>query len=185
MDHAHVSKIPKNIDLKLGGKHLNSLDFLNKFVKEFPNIQQIDLANNQVSNKEMLKLADTLRTNPHIQDIKVKGNKANRETKAFMEKELAKNKKIMELQVPSNVLGDSVNPGLLTLDLKGKGLVEASWLSKMMADYNFLQELNLSDNNLGPKGAQDVADMIVDNAQRGHTIRKVNISDNNIGAQGL
>ena len=55
----------------------------------------------------------------------------------------------------------------------------------MMADYNFLEVLNLSKNNLGPKGAQDVADMIIDNVERGHTIKKVDISENNIGAEGL
>ena len=55
----------------------------------------------------------------------------------------------------------------------------------MMTGFQFLEELNLSNNNLGPKSAQDVADMIFDYASRGHIIKKVDISDNNIGAQGL
>ena len=35
---ASVSHINKNISLKLGGKGLKRLDFLNKFVREFPNV---------------------------------------------------------------------------------------------------------------------------------------------------
>ena len=92
----------------------------------------------------------------------------------------------MELQsnIPDN-FSISQNPATATLNLGGKGFSEAKWLSKMMADYNFLEVLNLSNNNLGPKGAKDVANMIVENVSRGHIIKKVDISENNIGAQGL
>ena len=41
--------------------------------------------------------------------------------------------------------------------------MDAKFLTKMLTDYTFLQELNLSNNNLGPEGAQDVADMIIEN----------------------
>ena len=137
----------------------------------------------------MHKMYETLKANKHIQDIKYKaGNKVSGETKAFMKAELAKNKKIMDVlgvNAAADELSGPANPNLTTINLRGKGLVEASWLSKMMSDYNFLQELNLSNNNLGPEGAQDVAAMIIDNAERGHTIKKVDISDNNIGPSGL
>ena len=41
--------------LSLEGKSLKQLDFLTKFVREFPRIQHIDLNNNAISNIEMEK----------------------------------------------------------------------------------------------------------------------------------
>ena len=90
-------QVNKNISLKLGGKGLKSLDFLNKFVREFPNVNEIDVANNQVGTKEMMKLFGELKKNKNITNINAKGNRVNRETKNFMLEELKKNKMIMDL----------------------------------------------------------------------------------------
>jgi len=94
------SQVNKNISLKLGGKGLKSLDFLNKFVREFPNVNEIDVANNKVGTKEMMKLFGELKKNKNITNINAKGNRVNRETKNFMLEELKKNKMIMDLQSP-------------------------------------------------------------------------------------
>mmetsp|Transcript_40162 Transcript_40162/g.52631 ORF Transcript_40162/g.52631 Transcript_40162/m.52631 type:complete len:83 (-) Transcript_40162:154-402(-) len=61
--------------LSLHNKKLKRLDFLTKFVREFPRIQHIDLGNNAISNNEMEKFMSTLERNEHIQKIDVGGNK--------------------------------------------------------------------------------------------------------------
>ena len=70
---------------------------MNKFVREFPNVNEIDVANNKVGTKEMTKLFGELKKNKNITNINVKGNRVNRETKNFMLEELKKNKMIMDL----------------------------------------------------------------------------------------
>ena len=55
----------------------------------------------------------------------------------------------------------------------------------MMTKIKDLDELNLSDNNLDSKAASDIANMLVENHEKNHTIKKLDISSNNIGADGL
>ena len=86
-----ANKINKNISLSLGGKNLKRLDFLSKFVREFPNVQSIDLAHTKVSNREMQKLTETLKDNRYITELQTKGTSINRETRQFMQEELRKN----------------------------------------------------------------------------------------------
>ena len=46
--------------LSLDNKSLKRLDFLTKFVREFPRIQHIDLGNNAISNNEMERFMETV-----------------------------------------------------------------------------------------------------------------------------
>ena len=46
--------------LMLRSKSLKKLDFLTKFLKEFPKIQHIDLRNNDINKGEMEKFMRTL-----------------------------------------------------------------------------------------------------------------------------
>ena len=52
--------------LTLKNKSLKKLDFLTKFVREFPNIKHIDLGNNAIGNEEMEKFMGALETNDKI-----------------------------------------------------------------------------------------------------------------------
>ena len=52
--------------LILTNKSLKKLDFLTKFVREFPNIKHIDLGNNAIGNEEMEKFMGALETNDKI-----------------------------------------------------------------------------------------------------------------------
>ena len=58
-------------------------------------------------------------------------------------------------------------------------------MKNLMSKIKDLDELNLSDNNLDSKAASDIANMLVENHERSHTIKKLDISNNNIGADGL
>ena len=58
-------------------------------------------------------------------------------------------------------------------------------MKNLMSKIKDLDELNLSDNNLDSKAASDIANMLVENHEGGHTIKKLDISNNNIGADGL
>ena len=58
-------------------------------------------------------------------------------------------------------------------------------MKNLMPKIKELDELNLSDNNLDSKAASDIANMLVENFDREHTIKKLDISSNNIGADGL
>jgi hypothetical protein len=44
-----------------------------------------------------------------------------------------------------------------TVDLKGQGLKDVSFIAKALNNLTFLEYLDLSDNNLGNKGAKQVA----------------------------
>ena len=52
--------------LTLKNKSLKKLDFLTKFVREFPNIKHMDLGNNAIGNEEMEKFMGALETNDKI-----------------------------------------------------------------------------------------------------------------------
>ena len=68
-----------------------------------------------------------------------------------------------------------------TVDLKGQGLKDVSFIAKALNNLTFLEYLDLSENNLGNKGAKQVAQMIKDNS----SIKKINLSKNKIGVDGL
>jgi len=77
-------------------------------MRECPNVENIDLGDNQISNLEMTNFAKSLKTNRHVSEIKFQGNKnITRNTKAMMQSELKKNKQITEYNVDSlfNVAG--------------------------------------------------------------------------------
>ena len=85
----------QNLRLSLSHHSLKELNFLTKFVREFPKIQHIDLGDNEISNHEMEKFMGTLEENRHIQDIEIGGNKnIAGYLKSKMELELKKNKQI-------------------------------------------------------------------------------------------
>ena len=86
--------IGTSLKLTLKNKSLKKLDFLTKFVREFPNIKHIDLGNNAIGNDEMEKFMGALETNDKIQDIEIGGNKIGANLKSRMQKELDKNKQI-------------------------------------------------------------------------------------------
>ena len=58
--------IGTSLKLTLKNKSLKRLDFLTKFVREFPNIKHIDLGNNAIGNDEMEKFMGALETNDKI-----------------------------------------------------------------------------------------------------------------------
>ena len=71
--------------LMLKSKSLKKLDFLTKFLKEFPKIQHIDLRNNDINKGEMEKFMRTLEQNRHIQKIDIGGNKVGGQIKSRMQ----------------------------------------------------------------------------------------------------
>jgi hypothetical protein len=76
----------------LKGKNLKSLKFLSKFVREFPNISDIDIGGNKIDNDEMKAFTSELVHNRHIQNIQTGNIGMSGQTKRLMQKELEKNK---------------------------------------------------------------------------------------------
>ena len=105
--------------LTLKNKSLKKLDFLTKFVREFPNIKHIDLGNNAIGNEEMEKFMGALETNDKIQDIEIGGNKIGATLKARMQKELDKNKQINGL-IEHRMFQESAERGKHTINLRDK-----------------------------------------------------------------
>ena len=66
-----------------------------------------------------------------------------------------------------------------TLDLKGKSLTDKDMpdVIATLTAYPFINEVNLSNNNIGPTGAKYIA-------KHNRTAKKVNLSLNNLGASG-
>ena len=181
----HAQKKHCNVQLTLDGLKLKKLDFLTKFVREFPRIQHIDLGNNAITNKEMQKFMDTaLKGNAHIQQIDVGGNKIGGQIKDLMKKELQKNKAINGLVNEETAQAlPGVKSGRHTLILKDKGVDDISFINKLMLndDFAFLQVLDLSGNSRADSGAKQVADLLRDN----NTIKKLDISKNSFTVVGL
>lgn len=46
--------INKDISLELAGKGLQRIDFLNKFLKEFPHVSSIDIEYNRIENTDFI-----------------------------------------------------------------------------------------------------------------------------------
>ena len=46
--------INKDISLELAGKGLQRIDFLNKFLKEFPQVSSIDIEYNRIENTDFI-----------------------------------------------------------------------------------------------------------------------------------
>ena len=64
------NKIKQNkIELQLKGLNLTKLDFLEKFIREFPKIHHIDVTRNQIGNQEMKRLLKIVQKNQYIQDV--------------------------------------------------------------------------------------------------------------------
>jgi hypothetical protein len=61
--------------LSLRGKNLTSLDFLSKFMRENPNIANIDLGDNPITDKEMQRFTIGIKKNLNIKEIELDGIK--------------------------------------------------------------------------------------------------------------
>ena len=61
--------------LTLRGKNLTSLDFLAKFMRENPNIGDIDIGENPLTDKEMQKFTKNVQVNKQIRNIALDGIK--------------------------------------------------------------------------------------------------------------
>ena len=79
--------------LTLRGKNLTSLDFLAKFMRENPNIGDIDLGDNPLTDKEMQKFStNVMNNNQAIRNIGMDGIKNLKSgTKTIIQRELDKN----------------------------------------------------------------------------------------------
>jgi hypothetical protein len=59
----------------LKGKNLTSLDFLSKFIRENPQIEDIDLGDNPLTDFELHKFSEDIAKNKSIKNIGLKGLK--------------------------------------------------------------------------------------------------------------
>jgi len=146
----------KTQTLSLQHQNLKNLDFLTKFVREFPRIHHIDLGHNSISNSEMKKFMKTLEKNQHIQQVNVAGNKIKDKLKKRMHKELEKNKLINGLIDDNRIAfqNKSIAPG--TINMKKGAYKDISFLHKLISNEDFaqIQVLDMSDNKLDDNGAQ-------------------------------
>ena len=125
----------KNISLQLEGKGLQRLDFLIKFVTEFPHVASIELEYNRIDNKDFNMLHNILKTNLHITDIKFKkGNYVLRPTKKAIKDELEKNRRIKELGAQDKIitLKDANGGQMKVLDLQSLELSDTKFLTKLI-----------------------------------------------------
>ena len=78
--------------LTLRGKNLTSLDFLAKFMRENPNIGDIDIGDNPITDKEMIKFSKNVVDNKQVRNIALDGIKNLKSgTKTIIQRELSKN----------------------------------------------------------------------------------------------
>ena len=84
---------------------------------------------------------------------------------------------------------DNSGAQIRSLDLGDCDLTDTKFLSKMIANMmgkiKVLHELNLSGNNLDKNSALDIANMLVENHNKGYKIEKLDISNNKLGTEGL
>jgi hypothetical protein len=65
----------------LRGKGLTSLDFLEKYMRENPNIGDIDIGNNPLNEREMQRFTINIGKNTAIRTIRMDGIKMKNELK--------------------------------------------------------------------------------------------------------
>ena len=115
--------------LSLRGMNLTNLDFLNKFMRENPNIQNIDIGENPLSDGVLRNFHDNLQLNQDIRSINLDGIKnLNKETKHMITGEVEKNSQIHKL-ITNNRLGTEQD-GVRTLNLNNKNISNTGFLMK-------------------------------------------------------
>ena len=81
--------------LSLKGKNLTSLEFLSKFMRENPNIVDIDIGENPLTDLEIQKFTVNVAKNSAIRTIGLEGLKNLKSgTKTIISRELEKNMQI-------------------------------------------------------------------------------------------
>lgn len=71
---------------------MKSLDFLSKFIRENPNIEDIDIGENPLSDVELKKFTEDVRQNPIIRSVGLQGIKnLKSSTKTQIQREVEKN----------------------------------------------------------------------------------------------
>ena len=139
-DLEHGNKIQKNkLQLKLGGQNLKRLDFLEKFIREFPKIHHLDLTHNQINNKEMKKMIKVVQKNQYISQFEfAQGNKVKTNVAQTINKELVNNaqiQQILEDQDPDEMEFDMGK----TLNLKNRKISDIAFVNKMLMLTDFTQ----------------------------------------------
>jgi len=167
--------------LSLKGLGIKSLDFLAKFLREHPNITDLDLQVRNLSDKEMQKFAEEMKANTSVKTMNIQGVNMNAATRSMMRKEMEKNKYISSFinqQMPRRADGTAAQT---LLDLKSKKVKSVGFLSKYLQSNSELQVLDLSDNSLDPQGAKEITELL----ENTRTLKRLNLSHNKIGPQGL
>ena len=164
--------------LSLKGKGLKNLDFLSKFMRENPQVQNVDIGDNPLSNDEVHKFYDkNLTRGTGLQTIGITGIKSLKSsTRSLIQKELQKNRNIKEM-IKSSKLSKETNQ----LTLKDQKIKHVGFLNKFLASYNELKILDLSDNKLGNRGAIEITQLIESTT----TIEELTLCNNKIGPSGL
>ena len=84
---------------------------------------------------------------------------------------------------------DNSGAQIRTLDLGDCDLTDTKFLSKMLSNMmgkiKVLNELNLSGNNLDKNAALEIANMLVENHDKGYKIERLDMSNNKLGTEGL
>ena len=97
-----------------------------------------------------------------------------------MKGELRKNRSISEYLVPNRC--GSEGSGGPSIDLTGKKLHAVAFLAKYLRDNQDVQVLNLSGNDIGNAGAEEIAELLRD---PDCNLKELNLANNRIGASGL
>lgn len=160
------------------GKNLTSLDFLEKFMRENPNIVDIDLGDNPLTDGEMQKFTANIKSNLQLRTVGTEGIRLRAKTKKQLLGELDKNVQIQSL-IDKNM--DRVDGTRTMLNLQAQSIQNVGFLQKFLQGYQDLKVLDLTDNRLGNRGAMEITHLIAET----RTIEVLNLSNNRIGPSGL
>lgn len=169
--------------LCLRGQNLTSLDFLTKFMRENPNIVDVDIGENPLSDQEIKKFSQHMKSNQSVTKLGLDGIKGLKSgTRTLILREVEKNSQIKNIIRDGLRVGaaDSLGTNNSLLDLGKRQIRDIGFLDKF-ASFNEVRSLDLTDNHLGNTGAAEIARLL----ERTDTIETLVLQNNRIGPDGL
>ena len=100
-----------NGELKLTGEKLVNLDFLAKFLRQNPNVEQVDLDAPKAGQEEFRKVKEVIEASTNVSKFTIRGDKMGKAMMKELRKEIDKNKSVANMIRP-NVCADKLSLNL-------------------------------------------------------------------------
>ena len=161
---------------------------------------ELNISNNEITNVGATKIAEALQANASLTKLDISINTLSIKGASAISNCLKNNKTLRELNISSAVLGSNNRPSndevfincntlqydiinlfhVNKLDISNNSICSAV-ISSCIKNNDFLQDLNISENQITSDGARSIAEAIAVNSK----LQRLDISKNYINSEGL